>query len=138
MSPEEFDRAYPLLVAFSVLDPTVAEAGSERTITVRVADAVEVALKAEGYDANRRRVARADRFEMRAGGVRIFTLIVPVDRFADRHQWQLQLMTDPPYDEMTRQQKIGVRQLLLMLADVVVAMAEVEDVDVAAPVIDLH
>jgi hypothetical protein len=127
MSSDPLEADHPFLIAFSMLDPIVAGLGGERAATQIVAERVSWRL---GPETQRRiRDDGVYEFRFRVQRLPVVVGLVAVERFAERAQWRIGLRSQRPFKTLSAQERQTLAHWHNLLAELCVAMEEVEDVD---------
>lgn len=134
MQPDApFRPEQPFVIAFSVLDETVASLGGVAAATPAFGRRLAWTLDQAGHDHIRRGGAGAEIFELtNFAGVRLTLALCSVERFAARQQWRVQFLTAPDYEALDGAQRAALAALHAQIAEVLVAAEETEDVDAVA------
>lgn len=123
----------PFVIAFSVLDETVARLGGVAAATPAFGRRLAWTLDQAGHDHVRRGGDGAEIFELaNFAGARLTLALCPAARFAARHQWRVTFLTAPAYEALDRAQRAALAALHAQIAEVLVAAEETEDVDAVA------
>ena len=132
MQPDPpFRPDQPFVIAFSVLDETVAQLGGVEAATPGFGRRLAWTLDQAGHAWVRCGAGGADHFEIADfAGVRLTLALCPAERVAARHQWRLQFHTAPAYEALDGIQRAALARLHARIAEVLIAAEETEDVDV--------
>jgi hypothetical protein len=132
MQPDApFRPDQPFVIAFSVLDGTVAQLGGVEAATPLFGRRLAWILEQANHDYVRRGAHGAEIFELaHFTGARLTLALCPAERFAARHQWRVQFLSEPAYDALDGAQRAALAHLHARIAEVLTAAEETEDVDV--------
>lgn len=126
-----FHPDQPFVIAFSVLDGTVARLGGVETATPMFGRRLAWILDQANHDYVRRTANGVEIFELaRFAGARLTLALCPAERCAARHQWRVQFLTAPVYEALDGVQHAALVSLHARIAEVLTAAEETEDVDV--------
>lgn len=129
--PDTWSLDHPLAVGFSVLDAHAATVGESHPLTGVFAERLAWWVERSAPFLTANTAASSNTFF--SGPLHSFRLSVTLTeapRHAERSQWRIHVVTEPPFMRLANFQQDAARMILRQLTQLVIAWEETEDVDV--------